>query len=225
MIFQRPCNSRCSPVRCLRQSSRGATSQMRMPRAYTRSQIVTVPAVAVHGDQQGSTILPETRAAKAAMLCLARGVVHPEIVHRRTTRGRCRWGDDRQPMAADQAMAFADLLRRRRVAAGLTQETLAERAGLSARAISDLERGLHRHPHRDTVQLIAEALQLPQQERGELLDAAARRPTPAGLREAPPAVRAAIQAGPAGPAGLPAPPTPILGRDTDLQAVIALLRR
>ena len=33
------------------------------------------------------------------------------------------------------------LLRRYREAAGLTQETLAQRAGLSARGISDLERG------------------------------------------------------------------------------------
>ena len=36
---------------------------------------------------------------------------------------------------------FGDLLRRYRTAAGLTQEELAERAGLSTRGISDLERG------------------------------------------------------------------------------------
>jgi transcriptional regulator with XRE-family HTH domain len=46
---------------------------------------------------------------------------------------------------------FGALLRRHRVAAGLTQEALAERAGISARAVSDLERGLYRAPHRDTV--------------------------------------------------------------------------
>ena len=36
--------------------------------------------------------------------------------------------------------SFGDLLRGYRVAAGVTQEELAERAGLSVRAISDLER-------------------------------------------------------------------------------------
>jgi transcriptional regulator with XRE-family HTH domain len=38
--------------------------------------------------------------------------------------------------------AFGALLRRYREEAGLTQEALAERAGLSARGISDLERGI-----------------------------------------------------------------------------------
>ncbi|HZQ35478.1 MAG TPA: helix-turn-helix domain-containing protein, partial [Dehalococcoidia bacterium] len=128
-------------------------------------------------------------------------------------------------MTADQAMAFADLLRRRRVAAGLTQEALAERAGLSARAISDLERGLHRHPHRDTVQLIADALELPLPERGELLEAARRRSAPLAPRRADLAAPATVAARPSAAAFLPAPPTPILGREADLQAVLALLQR
>ncbi|WP_442914251.1 helix-turn-helix domain-containing protein [Kribbella sp. NBC_01245] len=38
-------------------------------------------------------------------------------------------------------MIFADLLRRYRTAAGLSQVELAERAGMSAQAISGLERG------------------------------------------------------------------------------------
>jgi transcriptional regulator with XRE-family HTH domain len=36
--------------------------------------------------------------------------------------------------------AFGELLRRHRAEAGLTQEALAERAGLSRRRIADLER-------------------------------------------------------------------------------------
>jgi transcriptional regulator with XRE-family HTH domain/tetratricopeptide (TPR) repeat protein len=56
--------------------------------------------------------------------------------------------------------AFGSLLKRLRVAAGLTQETLAERAGLSVRAISDLERGINRTPHDDTLQLLTEAFSL-----------------------------------------------------------------
>jgi predicted ATPase/DNA-binding XRE family transcriptional regulator len=64
---------------------------------------------------------------------------------------------------------FGDLLRKLRVASGLSQEELAERAGLSARGLSDLERGLHRAPHRDTAQRLADALELGATERAALL--------------------------------------------------------
>jgi transcriptional regulator with XRE-family HTH domain len=57
-------------------------------------------------------------------------------------------------------LRFADQLRRHRASAGLTQEMLAERAGLSARAISDLERGAHQAPQHATVQLLVAALGL-----------------------------------------------------------------
>jgi WD40 repeat protein/class 3 adenylate cyclase len=53
---------------------------------------------------------------------------------------------------------FAESLRRHRLAAGLTQEGLAERAGLSARGVQDLERGLRRSPHPDTARRLASAL-------------------------------------------------------------------
>ena len=46
----------------------------------------------------------------------------------------------------DTGVSFAALLRRQRLAAGLTQEALAERAGLSAKAVSDLERDPGRTP-------------------------------------------------------------------------------
>jgi transcriptional regulator with XRE-family HTH domain len=62
---------------------------------------------------------------------------------------------------------FASLLRRARRAAGLTQEELAERAGISVDAISALERGLSRAPHQDTLELLAEVLQLSAEERAE----------------------------------------------------------
>jgi transcriptional regulator with XRE-family HTH domain len=52
------------------------------------------------------------------------------------------------------------LLRRYRKAAGLTQEELAARAGLSVRGISDLERGIKAVPRKDTVQMLADALRL-----------------------------------------------------------------
>jgi predicted ATPase/DNA-binding XRE family transcriptional regulator len=53
-----------------------------------------------------------------------------------------------------------ELLRDLRRAAGLTQEQLAERAGISPRSISELERGGEHVPRRDTVDLLARALGL-----------------------------------------------------------------
>ena len=55
---------------------------------------------------------------------------------------------------------FGDLLRTLRLAAALSQEDLAERAGISLRGLSDLERGERRRPRMDTVHRLAEALGL-----------------------------------------------------------------
>src|SRR2546423_6275797 len=71
-------------------------------------------------------------------------------------------------MATVQPRSFGELLKRYRVAAGLSQEALAERARLSTRAISDLERGVKQTPRRDTVELLAEALQLPREDAAAL---------------------------------------------------------
>src|ERR1700722_13585061 len=52
-------------------------------------------------------------------------------------------------------------LRQQRVAAGLTQEDLAERSGVSVRAIADLERGRTRKPYPSSVRALAGARGLP----------------------------------------------------------------
>src|SRR5580700_6159756 len=75
--------------------------------------------------------------------------------------------------AAHPALSFAELLRQLRAEARLTQEDLAEAAGLSPRAISDLERGIHRTAHKDTARLLADALSLAEPAR-TLFVAAAR---------------------------------------------------
>jgi tetratricopeptide (TPR) repeat protein/transcriptional regulator with XRE-family HTH domain len=79
------------------------------------------------------------------------------------------------------------LLRDWRRASGLTQEELADRSGLSVRAISDLERGRSTRPYRRSLALIADALGLTAAARDELSGAAighpARRPPPAALAE------------------------------------------
>jgi predicted ATPase/DNA-binding XRE family transcriptional regulator len=55
--------------------------------------------------------------------------------------------------------SFGDLLRHSRLKLGLTQEGVAERAGVSVHAIQKLERGAT-HPHRDTTDRLVRALKL-----------------------------------------------------------------
>lgn len=71
-------------------------------------------------------------------------------------------------MITRQGQTFGQLLRAYRTAADLTQEALAERAHLSPRTVSDIERGVKTVPHRDTVQLVSEALGLSADEQAAL---------------------------------------------------------
>jgi tetratricopeptide (TPR) repeat protein/transcriptional regulator with XRE-family HTH domain len=64
----------------------------------------------------------------------------------------------RSTVAEQPALSFAALLRQLRIDARLTQEELAEAAGLSPRSVSDLERGIHRTARKDTAGLLADAL-------------------------------------------------------------------
>jgi transcriptional regulator with XRE-family HTH domain/tetratricopeptide (TPR) repeat protein len=93
---------------------------------------------------------------------------------------------------ATASSTFGALLRGYRLAAGLTQEALAERAGISARAVGDLERDAARSPRLDSVALLATALGLAPAEHRALLAAARPFARPA---HSPPAV-----------------PTPLVGR-------------
>jgi predicted ATPase/DNA-binding XRE family transcriptional regulator len=77
-------------------------------------------------------------------------------------------------MASTGSTRFGDLLRRLRLAAGLTQEGLAERARLSRRGIADLERGVRQRPRNETVALLAEALELSEEDRAAFVAAARR---------------------------------------------------
>jgi predicted ATPase/DNA-binding XRE family transcriptional regulator len=113
-----------------------------------------------------------------------------------------------------QDASFGERLRHLREAAGLTQEELAERSGLSAKGISDLERGERRRPYPHTVRSLAAALELPEAERAALFAAVPKRG--GGSRSSP-------AAGPR--SALPVPPTPLVGRERDLEEVANLLRR
>jgi transcriptional regulator with XRE-family HTH domain len=69
-------------------------------------------------------------------------------------------------------LGFAALLRRHRSTAGLSQEELARRAGLSADTIAALERGRRRAPRPLTVRLLADALGLQGETRASFVEAA-----------------------------------------------------
>ncbi len=60
-------------------------------------------------------------------------------------------------MVGQSQVQFGAVLRRLRLGAGLTQEDLAEKSGLSARSISDLERGVNLTARRDTARMLADA--------------------------------------------------------------------
>ena len=82
-------------------------------------------------------------------------------------------------MVAEQpALSFAGLLRQLRAGAKLTQEELAAAAGVSARSVSNLERGINRTAHKHTAVLLAGALGLTGPAE-ELFVAAARGTVPA----------------------------------------------
>jgi predicted ATPase/DNA-binding XRE family transcriptional regulator len=104
-----------------------------------------------------------------------------------------------QPLAS-----FAELLRRLRANARLTQEELAEAAGLSPRSVSDLERGINRTAQRGTAVLLADALRLSGPRRERFIAAARGRalPTPQG--------------------NLPTELTAFIGRDNEAADVQAL---
>ncbi|MCE3277300.1 MAG: hypothetical protein K0R13_3155, partial [Propionibacteriaceae bacterium] len=114
------------------------------------------------------------------------------------------------------AASFAALLRRHRVATGLSQEGLAERAGLSARAVSDLERGARRVPYRETVRLLADALHLSDADH-VALEAAID-------RGRGPVTGASPRPGPLSPT-LPAAVTPLIGRNQEVATLLSQLRQ
>jgi predicted ATPase/transcriptional regulator with XRE-family HTH domain len=110
-------------------------------------------------------------------------------------------------------LAFGHLLKRLRIAADLTQEELAERAMVSARSISDLERGSSHRPRRDTVQLLADGLALSGAEREAFIALARGKVISAPV--------AGVVAG--GRHNLPHPPTAIVGRLKESAAATALV--
>ena len=110
------------------------------------------------------------------------------------------------------SLTFGDLLRQHRLAAGLTQQALAEQAGLSEHGIQKLERGVT-HPYRDTLQRLLGALELSVDDQTQLRTAAAATP------RAPRVLAGADAAH----HNLPIPVTSFIGREQELQDVVRRL--
>ena len=89
-------------------------------------------------------------------------------------------------MAEQSVLEFAGVLRQLRAEARLTQEELAEAAGLSPRSVSDLERGINRTAHKDTAELLAGALGLAGPARAVFVAAARGRAPAAEVLAGPP---------------------------------------
>jgi tetratricopeptide (TPR) repeat protein/transcriptional regulator with XRE-family HTH domain len=107
--------------------------------------------------------------------------------------GICRWryafwhGFLRGVVAIEPpVVSFAGLLRRLRDEAGLTQEELADAAGVGARTVSDLERGVALTARKETTRLLADALGLDGAVRVSF-ERAARGRSPAAVSPAAPA--------------------------------------
>jgi tetratricopeptide (TPR) repeat protein/transcriptional regulator with XRE-family HTH domain len=110
-----------------------------------------------------------------------------------------------------QDRSLAVLIRRHRIAARLTQEELADRAGVSVRTIRGLEGGRVLRPRRDSIRLLSDALQLSAGHRREL-EEVARVAAWAGIHVDAPPPRA-------GPAQLPPDVADFTGRDRTVAAL------
>ena len=145
--------------------------------------------------------------------------------HRRSTSNTSNTSNT----SIGEPVDFATLLNRYRIAAGLTQEELAEQSSVSVRSISDIERGIPHTPRKMTVRLLAKALDLT----GNDLDtfiAASRRPRAPIAASPPPTPSGDNPAGNPmdhdGPmAKLPRPLTPLIGRESAVEAVRELLEQ
>jgi predicted ATPase/DNA-binding CsgD family transcriptional regulator len=116
-------------------------------------------------------------------------------------------------MAMEKRPSFGELLRQYRLAAGLTQGALAERAGLSVRGLSDLERGARRVPHPATVRRLVQVLNLSDVEREAVL----------AVRDRSAAENASGARRTRSSAALLAPLTSFVGREHELDDVQRLL--
>lgn len=128
----------------------------------------------------------------------------------------------RRDGAAATATRFGELLRGYRQRAGLSQQELAERAGLSVEGVGALERGSRRHPHPHTIRALTTALGLRSDEGTAFAATVSRVSTGSGAPQslAPGTPFPVMQRG-----DLPIPPSLIVGREREEAAAVRLLER
>ena len=124
---------------------------------------------------------------------------------------------------------LAALVRKHRIAAGLSQEALAERAGISTRGLSDLERGLSRSARLHTLARLADALGLSGDARTELLSAgqpvsSSSQPEPLAETSPPSPAPSTVRATQRPAPSLPVTLTSFVGRHAELAEARALLQ-
>jgi DNA-binding CsgD family transcriptional regulator len=119
------------------------------------------------------------------------------------------------------------LLRQHRVAAGLSQEQLAERAGLSRRGISDLERGARQMPYPDTLRRLADELGLSNKDRAAMIGAARQRQWSPTTQTKPDHRTSKTAPRPiprADPSNVPTFSSTFVGRDSEIAALLGHLQ-
>ena len=125
---------------------------------------------------------------------------------------------------ARSGYALGWLLRRYRTAAGLTQEELAHQAGLSVRALSNLENGRTTRPFPSSVRLLADALALGAPARAQLMESlTAIRADEAAADIPPVSFQDGVGPPPVVPLQLPAPVSQFAGRAAELRRLNGLL--
>ncbi|HEX3325361.1 MAG TPA: helix-turn-helix domain-containing protein, partial [Actinomycetota bacterium] len=119
----------------------------------------------------------------------------------------------------DDGPRLAPLIRRLRSSAGLTQEELAERAGISVRTVSDIERGLRRSVYRDTAERLGAALEVePTEQAGFVAIARGRTGRIPEKRVPGPSGRFVVPS-------LPSPATRLIGREREVGLVLSAFSR
>src|SRR5919199_980363 len=145
-------------------------------------------------------------------------------------------GDDRRaaisagavhplPAGQDEPAPVGSQLHRLRVRAGLTQEVLAERAGVGVATLGALEQG-RRQPHPHTLAVLAEALGLAPADHTALLELASGSSVRADASPPPPALPETARPETARSAArvrLPVPPTALIGRAAEVAEARARL--